>query len=656
MIVKDENIKVIRSDDFAEKSFTIQASAKAFKILSQGLYSNPHLAIVRELSANAFDSHVAAGNTDKKFDVHLPNYMEPYLSFRDYGVGLSKEDVDSIYTSYFTSTKTQSNDMVGCLGLGSKTPFSYTDSFSVTSFFNGKKYSYTAFINEQGFPAINLMNEEDTTEPNGMLIYIPVKTQDFSLFYAAATTAYNHYKVKPNITGYSIVFSNRKPVLENEDFALYAVSNSYVPKTYSVIMGNIAYPIDWGQLKNQNTKLIGNYSLLIKVDIGEVEVTASRESLEYSKTTKQSLESKLLKINAEIIKMFQQQIDAQKNWWDACILASQNPILAGSVASCKYQGNSLNTCISITKQMNLDVSKMYHLYNDNIKLSPNYDRDISIDLYTRFAICDLDKGGLPRLKQYMKNNKKAGKNHIFYLVSEDDAKKIQKMIPSYPDDLFVKTSALPKIARAKPTNSHQVYKFNENGYRLKDCWIEDPTTDITKGSECYVEISDFHPVDMHTETLKALLRKLRVLKHPVVVYGVKKKSIDKVSKNWIKFEDYIQKIIKQNEKMFATCVSLDKILSYRNILKIGDFLKNKSLQDAIDEVKYCVSNEATLRNCFSILRDIKKETSFPTKNIEADVFPYKQKYPLAFFVIENVSELPKKQIEDYIKLVDSNNP
>ena len=49
--------------------FRIRNSAKAFNILSSGLYANKIRAIVRELSCNAVDSHVAAGKQDTPFDI-----------------------------------------------------------------------------------------------------------------------------------------------------------------------------------------------------------------------------------------------------------------------------------------------------------------------------------------------------------------------------------------------------------------------------------------------------------------------------------------------------------------------------------------------------------------------------------------------------------
>ena len=148
--------------------FRIRNSAKAFKILSDGLYSNKIKAIIRELSCNAVDSHIAAKKEDVPFEVHLPTILEPYFSVRDYGVGLDGNQVTSIYTTYFESTKTDSNDYIGALGLGSKSPFSYTENFTVTAIKAGTKRIYSAFITDAGIPCVAEMSTELTDEDNGV--------------------------------------------------------------------------------------------------------------------------------------------------------------------------------------------------------------------------------------------------------------------------------------------------------------------------------------------------------------------------------------------------------------------------------------------------------------------------------------------------------
>lgn len=104
-------------------TFRIKESAKAFSILSSSLYQNPIRSIIRELGCNARDAHVAAKNPEP-WVLSLPTALSPEFAVKDYGTGLSHEEVMQIYTTYFESTKTNSNDFVGALGLGSKSPFS----------------------------------------------------------------------------------------------------------------------------------------------------------------------------------------------------------------------------------------------------------------------------------------------------------------------------------------------------------------------------------------------------------------------------------------------------------------------------------------------------------------------------------------------------
>ena len=128
-LIQNNDNQPILSNVGETGEFRIRNSAKAFSILSSGLYANKIRAIIRELSCNAVDSHVAAGKADVPFEVHLPTALSPWFSIRDFGTGLSHEQVTKIYTTYFESTKTDSNDFIGALGLGSKSPFSYTNNF-----------------------------------------------------------------------------------------------------------------------------------------------------------------------------------------------------------------------------------------------------------------------------------------------------------------------------------------------------------------------------------------------------------------------------------------------------------------------------------------------------------------------------------------------
>ena len=152
MIVRDEKLPVETAGMTVARTFQIKPSRKAFEILSSGLYSDKVRAVIRELSTNAADAHVAAGKPDVQFEVHLPNHFEPYFAVKDYGTGLSEKAIYELYTTYFASDKTDSNEFTGALGLGSKSPFCYTDSFTVTSRHNGVLLVFNCHLNADGIP------------------------------------------------------------------------------------------------------------------------------------------------------------------------------------------------------------------------------------------------------------------------------------------------------------------------------------------------------------------------------------------------------------------------------------------------------------------------------------------------------------------------
>lgn len=177
--------------------------------------------------------------------VHLPDDFEPWLEIRDYGVGLSLEKIigeaipaqedevllegnmvvkedeipDSaevigvpafyngnlvfrredgeiirspgLYTTLFHSTKEEDEDQIGAFGLGSKSPFAVSDSFTVESRIDGKLYRFLMYLNAKRIPTVDLVTKdlvtrdpkpEDTTEFNGLTVKIPVKNTRFSAY------------------------------------------------------------------------------------------------------------------------------------------------------------------------------------------------------------------------------------------------------------------------------------------------------------------------------------------------------------------------------------------------------------------------------------------------------------------------------------------
>lgn len=298
-----------------ETDFRIKPTPKAFQILTSKLYKDKIAAIVRELSCNAYDSHVEAGKGDEPFDVHLPNALEPELVIRDYGTGLSDTDVRTIFTTFFESTKENTNEQIGALGLGCKSPFSYVDTYTVKSFWNGKCNTYVCFI-ENALPKIKRVSSVATDQPNGVEIRITVKPEDTYTFQTKAQSIFKWFPLKPNVTG------GRYYDHANDDTPLRKGDNWYYCRFNSAskaIMGNVAYPIDKGVMATHLTefeqKLLENF--VYYFGIGELDVQAGREELSYDTHTIRAIKKRVKAVSKHLSTVVETEFSGCKTFIEA---------------------------------------------------------------------------------------------------------------------------------------------------------------------------------------------------------------------------------------------------------------------------------------------------------------------------------------------------
>lgn len=295
----------------------IEVNGMAFKVLSANLYTDRILAIVRELACNAWDAHAMVNKTNVPFEVFLPSELKPELRIRDFGPGLSKEELPKVYTTFFGSTKRNSNDQIGGFGLGSKSPLSYTDAFSVTSFQNGVSCTYAIFLQKDGSPGVTLLDESDTDRPDGLEVTMPVEPRHNDEFITRARRALRYFPTMPRVLGAKI--EARDYTIKSDLFGVYEGDRH--GSAANIIMGHVAYPISRNALDDRTTSqfhhLLSNSNIDIFVPIGELEIQPSREALSYDDATKNKIHDLLEKVVAELSKTIQSSIDKQKTFPEA---------------------------------------------------------------------------------------------------------------------------------------------------------------------------------------------------------------------------------------------------------------------------------------------------------------------------------------------------
>ena len=328
MIVKEINITTESRGVIEEKLFNLSVEGLpfVFNILRNSLYSNKELAVLREYSSNGFDAHTEAGKSQTPIKITLPNELEPSLKFRDYGSAMTHEEIRNIFTEYGCSTKRGSNSLIGAYGVGAKSFWAYTDIFNVTSYQKGVKRNYSCYLDETQIGALAYLGEEPTDEPDGLEVSGSVRPKDFNKFICEAQTLFEYSPVRPNIEGADLKFENPKPLFGelNGDWAILPKKEAYAHRSPLAIVAGVPYPInshslDWDGKDNSLRHLL-SVGIMMRFPIGELEVSASRESLAYSTQTQKAIFSRLAEAKEELIKLVNAQVSGAKSMYDARIL------------------------------------------------------------------------------------------------------------------------------------------------------------------------------------------------------------------------------------------------------------------------------------------------------------------------------------------------
>jgi hypothetical protein len=578
--------------------FRIRNSAKAFNILSSGLYANKIRAIVRELSCNAVDSHVAANRGTVPFDVHLPNALEPWFSIRDYGTGLSHDQVTNIYTTYFESTKTESNDFIGALGLGSKSPFSYTDNFTVTAVKDGQRGIYTAFINDQGVPSIALMMEDVTDEPAGVEVKFAVNNQsDFDRFRSEASHVYRYFKLRPVISGCSN-FKFSDPIYADQNIVpgVHTNGGNYAQGSVAV-MGNIEYPID----VPNGDKTLGNLTkmlecnLVLEFEIGELDFQASREGLSYVPQTVNAIKRKLDALNQELSVHVAREADKIDNLWERAyyllersrqrlwhtavekyVTDTNFPLVKDSRHSymnghrfklfVKDLADNYNVALkSFAKSLSYDTCETRRVAKDyvpNVSTNPLDTQywEVSVSNCTHFVTNDTKLGSLERSKYHYRKNSgmiPRGMHSVTVFVIEpanrDKPVKIKEFMeslhnpPESQQFLISKFDQKPRMQGLVGQNvsllcleeRHQRGYHGQKHYVWSDAGKIDAYDD--QKTHYYIPLSGYVAQGVFKDA-KELRIKLDAANITETFFGVRKSDLEKVKglKNWRNIDDVVR--------------------------------------------------------------------------------------------------------------------
>jgi hypothetical protein len=317
VLYKTEAIPVV-AEGFAETThFDIPATGKAFKSLIDNIYSRKIEAPIRELCTNAFDAHLEAEITEP-FRLKLPTKFDPMFMVRDYGLGMTHSFIMGDFKSLFKSTKDHTNKVVGMKGLGSKSPFAYTDAFILRVFSGKTVRTYSTYLGEDGIPQLAYQGESPSDERRGVAVQFPVQTKDIDDFYAAAIRVLKGFPVLPEGLPKTVTDglsdSNSVPVEVGSFWKAYP--NKFLGSGAFAKQGCVIYPIDLDKIENGGWLKTLDLSVVIDFPIGTVQMVDSREFLAYDEETVANINDACTRIKNDIDAKIKAVMSSAKTLWD----------------------------------------------------------------------------------------------------------------------------------------------------------------------------------------------------------------------------------------------------------------------------------------------------------------------------------------------------
>ena len=287
------------------------------------LYSDPVGSIIREVTSNCYDAHrekrlkregiiPSTSEDDSKYwhpdskNVEIEFQEENVLLgignamiFRDFGIGLSQDRVETIYTMFGNSTKRDNNLQIGGFGIGAKSPFSYTNTFYIMANHNGTHYSYMLYKGNEAFH-MDMIKATPTTELNSTQVIIPIKSDEDNRKFSKAIKnqlVYFDNVVYTNVEeGLGCNIVKAYPEYENDHMAI-TIGEDRVSEYTHCMIGRVKYDLDYKALEID--KLYA--SMAIKFGVGELDLVPSREAIRYTDRTKKAILAKIELVKQECV-------------------------------------------------------------------------------------------------------------------------------------------------------------------------------------------------------------------------------------------------------------------------------------------------------------------------------------------------------------------
>jgi hypothetical protein len=595
MKIATSGVTIETMGTFKEAEFGIGDPALFLEYLRKTIYSNPKKAICQELMSNARDAHREVGLADRPIRVKLPNKFDKTWQCRDWGPGIDPRRMVDVFVKFGCSTKRGGDDanatddgglQTGGFGIGAKTPWAYTDSFTIcTRAMEGDELverTYIAIIAEDrksklmeldGSMRVIDMNDPsipDDDKHTGTTIIVDVKPDDFDDFKSYTIRVAKFWDPRPELTGCDplpdwpevtekYAGTNWKIV---EESGGYGRGYYYGNASYAIIDG-IPYKLDTSAIEDMTDEMsrLCRAGVQLFFPVNAISVALSREAIQYDEPTQKAIRTLLGSAVDEIKTKLKAEISGAKSLWEAKMLWSE---------VCRtFDGGNIIDNVPWTApdgtelEVNTKEIRGFDYYDSgirNFRMEKNYDgttkmkskKASAIKVHAKTRLVLNDDGTLQpsRLKIEALFDK--------YEAAGEDVDSIQVVTPKSQDDLDkwnkenhlnyldpIKLSSVVKKKKKRTKRSDgtvrqvtKAYKFIPNNTgRWQRAW-KNADVDLKTEGGVYVEFERSGAVGIDDSELRNMMKAADVDE----VVGIPTRFLDKKGDDWIELRDKVKEV------------------------------------------------------------------------------------------------------------------
>lgn len=423
-LINNNSSRNFEGKEHIQMGLDLENTSVIMNMLRNNIYTDPINSLVRELYSNAVDAHNRVNNIYDFIEIDIKEELQNNIfSIRDYGASMNKEIISNVYSKMGKSDKRNTNGEHGGWGLGCKSPLAYTDYFWIETFTieNNKSIyrKWVQYIDSTKVGALTLLeeNEENNTEfKTGTKVSVPFNIKDLDKIIQSLDTYLTYTKtkfkllnnylkdklnlVKPTYNFYGEtwaidlihIYSHKelKPkslaVIHDIPYVLdLNLLYTYLPNfkdSFSFIINKfkpayIKSEIN-SDLFNSFLQCLSLHSFEITLSIGSLDVSASRETLQYTEKTCVELYKHLYKMFIEFYQNLRVDLINHPNLIEACINYEKFP-----------------------DTLKRKVLSKLKWYKENISFSSKY------PIFTNNYICDVD------FRQYKMETAYSNKNNRY---------------------------------------------------------------------------------------------------------------------------------------------------------------------------------------------------------------------------------------------------